>query len=97
MMRSATDHRLGHAQNLPVNRLIDLVLVVFLAVFPLFAKTFQVEMMGRYIALAIFAVSLDLLWGYMGLLSLGHAVFFGIGGYMIGLCYQIQHGLPSFI
>ncbi|MCH3971192.1 MAG: urea ABC transporter permease subunit UrtC [Oscillospiraceae bacterium] len=97
MMRSVAARRSDRPKKVPVNRFIDLVLVVFLALFPLFAKTFQVEMMGRYIALSIFAVSLDLLWGYMGLLSLGHAVFFGIGGYMIGLCYQIQHGLPSFM
>ena len=54
-------------------------------------------MMCRYLCYVIFALSLDLLWGYTGLLSLGHAVLFGMGGYMIGLCYQIQSGAPSFM
>ncbi len=80
-----------------INRYIDVLLLIFLAVFPLFAENFRIEMMGRYLCFAIFALSLDLLWGYTGLLSLGHAVFFGIGGYMIGLSYQIQNGLPSFM
>lgn len=81
-----------------INRYIDIVLVIFLLVFPLFVKAFRVEMMGRYICYAIFAMSLDLLWGYTGLLSLGHAVLFGLGGYAIGICYQIQNGVvPAFM
>lgn len=80
-----------------VNRYIDVALLIFLLIFPLFVKEFRVEQMGRYICYAIFALSLDLLWGYTGLLSLGHAVLFGMGGYMIGLCYQIQNGVPAFM
>ncbi|MFT9057682.1 MAG: urea ABC transporter permease subunit UrtC [Ethanoligenens sp.] len=83
--------------NVEVNRYIDVALLVFLLVFPLVAPGFRVELMGRFVCYAIFALSLDLLWGYAGLLSLGHAVFFGMGGYMIGLCYQIQNGLPAFM
>lgn len=79
------------------NRYVDMVVLIFLLAFPLFAKEFRVEMMGRYLCMAIFALSLDLLWGYTGLLSLGHAVLFGIGGYMIGICYQIQNGVPAFM
>lgn len=82
----------------PVNRYIDILMLGFALVFPLFVKEFRVEMMGRYLCYAIFAMSLDLLWGYTGLLSLGHAVLFGLGGYAIGLCYQIQNGVvPSFM
>ena len=84
-------------KEIPVNRYIDIALLIFLIVFPLFVKSFRVEMMARYLCFAIFALSLDLLWGYTGLLSLGHAVLFGMGGYMIGICYQIQNGLPSFM
>lgn len=83
---------------LPVNRYLDVIILIFLAVFPLMAEEFRVEMMGRYICYAIFALSLDLLWGYTGLLSLGHAVLFGMGGYLIGLSYQIQNGVvPAFM
>lgn len=85
------------AGKLSINRYIDIALLVFLIIFPLFTKEFRVEMMCRYICYVIFALSLDLLWGYTGLLSLGHAVLFGLGGYMIGLCYQIQNGVPAFM
>ncbi len=83
---------------LPLNRYFDVIILIFLAVFPLMTEEFRVEMMGRYICYAIFALSLDLLWGYTGLLSLGHAVLFGMGGYLIGLSYQIQKGVvPAFM
>ena len=84
-------------KKLPVNRYIDIALLIFLIIFPLLVKEFRVEMMCRYLCYVIFALSLDLLWGYTGLLSLGHAVLFGMGGYMIGICYQIQNGLPAFM
>ena len=60
----------GKASKMPVNRYIDIAILIFLMVFPLFTKEFRVEMMGRYICYVIFALSLDLLWGYTGLLSL---------------------------
>lgn len=80
-----------------INRYIDVVILIFLLIFPLLVKEFRVEMMSRYLCYVIFALSLDLLWGYTGLLSLGHAILFGMGGYMIGICYQIQNGVPSFM
>ena len=43
--------------------------------------------------LALFALSLDLLLGYAGIISLGHAAFFGIGAYVAGLL--TKHGLPD--
>lgn len=85
------------SRKFPVTRCTDIAILIFLAVFPFFAREFRVEMMGSYICYAIFALSLDLLWGYTGLLSLGHAVLFGMGGYMIGLSYQIQNGVPAFM
>lgn len=83
---------------IPFNRYFDILILIFLTAFPFFVKEFRVEMMGRYICYAIFAMSLDLLWGYTGLLSLGHAVLFGMGGYLIGISYQIQNGVvPAFM
>ena len=40
---------------------------------------------GKYLALAILALSIDLLWGYCGILSLGHGAFFALGGYAMGM------------
>ena len=44
----------------------------------------------RYMALAIFALSTDLIWGYTGLLSLGQGLYFGLGAYMVGYSLKLQ-------
>lgn len=46
---------------------------------------FTINLYGKYLCYAILAVSVDLLWGYTGLLSLGQALFFTLGGYMMGM------------
>lgn len=84
-------------KKIKINKWIDFGILIFLIAFPLFTKTFRVEMMGRFITYVIFAISLDLLWGYTGLMSLGHAVFFGMGGYAVALCYSLQSGVPAFM
>ncbi|MBC5767783.1 branched-chain amino acid ABC transporter permease [Ramlibacter albus] len=56
---------------------------VALAAFPLMATDFYAQMVARMMILAIFAMSLDLLLGVTGLVSLGHAAFFGLAGYAI--------------
>ena len=78
-------------------KIIGILLVIFLATFPLYSSPFHTELMGKFIVFVIFAIALDLVWGYTGLLSLGHAVFFGLGGYMLALSYTFQHGVPSFM
>lgn len=57
---------------------------VALAAFPMVAETFYLRLITKIMVLAIFAMSLDLLVGFTGLVSLGHAAFFGIGGYVAG-------------
>ncbi len=69
-------------------RSIQLVLVlgfITLALFPFVGSEFYQQMVARMMILAIFAMSLDLLQGVAGLVSLGHAAFFGIGGYTLAL------------
>jgi urea transport system permease protein len=44
-----------------------------------------IPLVGKYLCYALLALSLDLVWGYAGILSLGHGVFFGLGGYAIGM------------
>jgi len=46
---------------------------------------FTISLYGKYLCYAILALSVDLLWGYTGLLSLGQALFFTLGGYMMGM------------
>ena len=59
--------------------------LVALAAFPFVGTDFYAQMVARMMILAIFAMSLDLLLGVTGLVSLGHAAFFGLGGYALAL------------
>ena len=58
---------------------------VLLAAFPAFGSGFYVDLVGKVMILAIFAMSLELLVGKTGLVSFGHAAFFGIGAYAVAL------------
>jgi branched-chain amino acid transport system permease protein len=59
---------------------------------------FNLDRMGKYFLLATLALSVDLVWGYAGLVTLGHAVFFGAGSY-VGALVLVRHvgGLPASI
>ena len=50
-----------------------------------FVSTSFLKTLGKALCLAIVAIAMDLVWGYTGILSLGHFAFFGLGGYMIGM------------
>ena len=54
--------------------------------------THIVALLGKYLCYAILAVALDLVWGYCGILSLGHAAFFALGGYAMGMYLMRQIG-----
>ncbi|MDR1872966.1 MAG: urea ABC transporter permease subunit UrtC [Deltaproteobacteria bacterium] len=53
---------------------------------------FTVGLLGKYLCYAILALSIDLVWGYMGVLSLGHGAFFALGGYAFGMYLMRQIG-----
>jgi urea transport system permease protein len=77
--------------------LAALSLVPFLHLFTPPGSTFHVpiyavSLLGKYICYAILAVSLDLVWGYCGILSLGHGAFFALGGYAMGMYLMRQIG-----
>jgi urea transport system permease protein len=58
---------------------------------------FRVGLLGRFMALGIAALGIDLIWGYTGLLSLGHGIFFALGGYAFAMFLLLQGGkLPDF-
>ncbi|MFD2174891.1 ABC transporter permease subunit [Rhodobacter lacus] len=48
-------------------------------------STSMVKTLGKTLCLCLIALAMDLVWGYMGILSLGHFAFFGLGGYMVGM------------
>ena len=63
--------------------LLKLVALVVLVVVPLTGESFYVELLAKTLVLAIFAMSLDLLVGYTGLVSFGHAAYFGVAAYAV--------------
>lgn len=72
-----------------------LVPILFLATpenFPLHPPVYVVALIGKYLCFAILAVALDLVWGYCGILSLGHGAFFALGGYAMGMYLMRQIG-----
>ena len=66
-------------------RIALVVALAALALFPLAASVFYTELVTKVMIFAIFALSLDLLVGYTGLVSFGHAAYFGIGAYVLAL------------
>ena len=59
---------------------------------PLHIPTYAVSLFGKYVCFAILALALDLVWGYCGILSLGHGAFFALGGYAMGMYLMRQIG-----
>lgn len=51
---------------------------------------FRVNLLARFLSLAIVALGIDLIWGYTGILSLGHGLFFALGGYSLAMYLQLQ-------
>jgi urea transport system permease protein len=78
---------------------------VLIAVLPFFLSSYWVTLLGKIMCYAIVAVALDLVWGYCGILSLGHGLFFALGGYAMGMYLmrqigregQYQSDLPDFM
>ena len=71
-----------------------LAIALFFAVLmPVMLPVFRLKLLGRFLALSIVALGIDLIWGYTGLLSLGHGIFFALGGY--GLAMHLKLQLPQ--
>ncbi|MET0029041.1 MAG: urea ABC transporter permease subunit UrtC [Candidatus Thiodiazotropha sp.] len=58
----------------------------------LHVSTYTVTLLGKYLAYALLAMAVDLAWGYLGILSLGHGAFFALGGYAMGMYLMRQIG-----
>jgi len=86
----------------PANRRIEFIAVALVALFlivvlPLLnaqglVSNFTINLWGKYLCFAMLAISVDLLWGYTGLLSLGQSLFFALGGYMLGMHLMLMIG-----
>lgn len=65
---------------------------VFAPDHPLHVPTFVISLFGKYLCYALLALAIDLVWGFCGVLSLGHGAFFAIGGYAMGMYLMRQIG-----
>jgi urea transport system permease protein len=59
---------------------------------PLHVSDYLVPLLGKYLCFALLALSVDLIWGFCGILSLGHGAFFALGGYAMGMYLMRQIG-----
>lgn len=69
------------------------IALFFLLILPLLLPVSRLQILGRFLSLAIVALGIDLVWGYTGLLSLGHGIFFALGGYALAMHLNLQ--LPA--
>src|SRR5438034_426461 len=59
---------------------------------PFHVSNFSINIYGKYLCYAVLAIGVNLLWGYTGLLSLGQALFFSLGGYALGMHLMLMIG-----
>ncbi len=75
------------------------IALILIFVVPSFISNFRLGLFSRFLSLAIVALGIDLIWGFTGLLSLGHGIFFALGGYAFAMFLQLQgigDGIPDF-
>lgn len=82
------------------NTVLAILIFLFLATTPFYMSMFRVSLVGRFMCYAIIAVGLDMIWGYTGILSLGHGVYFGLGAYCMAMYLKLEASggaLPDFM
>jgi urea transport system permease protein len=70
------------------------VVVALIGAYPYYgSNAYVLSLLGKFLCYALFALSIDLIWGFTGILSLGQAVYFGIGAYFVALSLKINYAL----
>lgn len=79
-----------------MKKVIPLIIgLVIFVVLPILAPSYLQSMLTQVVIFAIFALSLNLIWGYGGLMSMGHAAYFAVGGYLSAI-FILKLGIDSF-
>lgn len=76
------------------------IMLAALLLAPTILSDFRIALLGKFLTFAMLALSLNLIWGYAGMLSLGHGVFFGLGGYAMAMYLKLESAggkLPDFM
>jgi urea transport system permease protein len=76
--------------NLSKKWLVTALLIGLLIVAPFVLPEFRLNLLARFLTYAIVAIGLDLIWGYTGILSLGHGVYFGLGAYCTAMYLKLE-------
>ena len=82
--------------------LLWVVIIAAIVAAPSVLPVFRLNLLGRFLSLAIVALGIDLIWGFTGLLSLGQGIFFALGGYAAAMYLQLNsssghpNGIPEF-
>jgi urea transport system permease protein len=82
--------------------LLWVLIVAAVVAAPAVLPVFRLNLLGRFLSLAIVALGIDLIWGFTGLLSLGQGIFFALGGYAAAMYLQLNssashpNGIPEF-
>ena len=76
-----------------------ILLIALLVIIPIFVLSdFRLSLLSKFLVFSIVAISINLLWGYSGILSLGHGVYFALGGYSMAMYLKLQsQPLPDFM
>ena len=91
-MRVSAPRQIKRAPMIPLWALISGIgLVLAIATYPYYGQAYVVSLLGKFLCYSIFALSIDLIWGFTGILSLGQAVYFGIGAYFVALSLKINY------
>ena len=69
--------------------------LLLLVVAPAVLSGFRLALLGKYLCFAIIAIGIDLAWGYGGMLTIGQGLFFGLGGYCMGMLLKLQEAGPG--
>jgi urea transport system permease protein len=77
---------------LAVGIALPLANLILAATNPAHVPSWVLQLFGKYLCYALLALSVDLIWGYCGILSLGHGAFFALGGYAMGMYLMRQIG-----
>ncbi len=75
-----------------ISLFVPLCNLIFAPGSPLYFSAYTVSLLGKYMTFALLGMSLDLVWGYCGILALGHGAFFALGGYVMGMYLMRQIG-----
>src|SRR5437016_2206941 len=88
------------SKDMLATRVFPILAALALLSAPLVLSDFRLSLLAKFLTYAIVALGLDLIWGYGGMLSLGHGVFFGLGAYGMAMYLKLEASgskLPDFM